>query len=324
MNIGALFAVIPLLAVVIGLSRVKFPRAPLIAAVLVAGAYGAATASIGIWAATCWDCRVEAGPRSDVLMVFAVLFGILTAGTLVGIWLGARMVTMLRRLMVTARELREIASDVESITFTDNPKRMVAEGYDRVAQAYTQWRERTAKQPITGYLDRVTEGLPHGARVLDLGCGSGAPYAAMLSERFDVIGVDISAGQLAFARDLAPRAAFIRADMASLPLRAGAFDAAYVLYSIIHVPKEEHEGILRSLHALLRPGARLLLVTGQQAWEGTEDDWLAPGVEMFWSHFDRETNERMVEEIGFRTLDARIEPDPLGGAHLFLVVEKPA
>ena len=33
---------------------------------------------------------------------------------------------------------------------------------------------------------------------------------------------------------------------------------------------------------------------------------------------------RMVERAGFRILDAQIEPDPLDGAHIFLVAEKRA
>ena len=204
------------------------------------------------------------------------------------------------------------------------PKRTVAEGYDRIADVYLHWRERTPKQRITTYLDRVTELLPNGARVLDLGCGGGVPYAAMLSGRFDVIGVDISAGQVALARRLVPGATFLRGDMSSLAFRPGAFDAIVALYSIIHVPREEHESLLQHLYELLRPAGRLLAVLGRDDWVGRESDWLVPGVEMYWSHFDADTNQRMVERAGFRTLGVQIEPDPLDGAHLFVVAEKPA
>ena len=204
------------------------------------------------------------------------------------------------------------------------PKRTVAEGYDRIADVYLHWRERTPKQRITKYLNRVTELLPNGARVLDLGCGGGVPYAAMLSGRFDVIGVDISAGQVALARRLVPGAAFLLADMSSLAFRPGTFDAIIALYSIIHVPREEHTSLLQRLYELLQPGGRMLAVLGRDDWVGRESDWLAPGVEMYWSHFDAETNRRMVERAGFRLLDTQIEPDPLDGAHLFVVAEKPA
>ncbi len=203
------------------------------------------------------------------------------------------------------------------------PKRTVAEGYDRVADVYLHWRERTPKQRITTYLDRVTELLPNGARVLDLGCGGGV-YSGYLAGRFDVIGVDISAGQVALARELVPGATFLRGDISSLAVRPGTFDAIIAVYSIIHVPREEHEPLLQRLYELLRPAGRLLAVLGRDDWVGRESDWLAPGVEMYWSHFDAETNRRMVERAGFRLLDAQVEPDPLDGAHLFLVAEKPA
>lgn len=114
MNIGALFAVIPLIGVAAGLARAKYRRAPFIFAALVVVVYGLSTAGFGIWAATCWDCRSAGSPRSDVFTVFAFLFGIMAATTLVGVWLGARLVTMLQRLRVTWRELRDVTSNGES------------------------------------------------------------------------------------------------------------------------------------------------------------------------------------------------------------------
>ncbi len=204
-----------------------------------------------------------------------------------------------------------------------NPKRIVAEGYDRIAAEYLHWRERTAKEPITAYLDRVTEGLASGARVLDLGCGAGVPYTAYLSERFDAVGVDISRGQLALARRLVPRATFLLADMSSLAFKPASFDGIVALYSIIHVPKEEHEPLLLRLYDFLRPGRRLLAVLGAQAWEGRESDWLVPGVEMYWSHYGPYDYVSMAERVGLRVLATGVEPDPIDGAHLFLLAEKP-
>lgn len=204
-----------------------------------------------------------------------------------------------------------------------NPKRIVAEGYDRIAKEYLRWRERTAKEPITAYLDRVTERLTSGARVLDLGCGAGVPVSARLSERFNVVGADISPGQLALARRLVPRASFLLADMSSLAFKPASFDGIVALYSIIHVPKEEHEPLLRRLDDFLQPGRRLLAVLGAQAWEGRESDWLVPGAEMYWSHYGPDDYITMAERVGLRVLATDVEPDPIDGAHLFLLAEKP-
>jgi cyclopropane fatty-acyl-phospholipid synthase-like methyltransferase len=208
-----------------------------------------------------------------------------------------------------------------------NRKLTVSHGYDKIAAEYLAWRERTAKEHIIRWLDLTTEGVPQGARVLDLGCGAGVPYAQHLSERFDVVGLDISSGQLAFARKLVPRASFARADMSSLPLRAasvdaGSFDAIVALYSIIHVPREQHAALFAELRALLRPGRRLLAVLGQDEWEASESDWLVEGVEMSWSHYDAKTNLRLMAEARLRVVESDVVPDPLGGSHLFVVAER--
>lgn len=206
-----------------------------------------------------------------------------------------------------------------------DPKLTVAIGYDKIAREYLRQRERKPKDPNRSYLDRLTDGLPDGARVLDVGCGGGVPYAAYMSERFSVVGVDISRGQLALARELVPSASFVRADMASLPLKPHTFDAIAMLYSVIHVPREEHESLFRTLHSLLTPGGRLFTVVGAQEWEARESDWLVEGVEMFWSHFGPDHYLKLLERLGFSVGDSEIVPDPiLEGAHLFVLAEKPA
>ncbi len=96
MNIGALFAVIPLIGVAAGLASAKYRRAPFIFAALVVVVYGLTTSAFGVWAATCWDCRSGGTLRSD-LLIYVVVFigGIMAATTLIGVWLGARLMTML-------------------------------------------------------------------------------------------------------------------------------------------------------------------------------------------------------------------------------------
>jgi SAM-dependent methyltransferase len=110
--------------------------------------------------------------------------------------------------------------------------------------------------------------------------------------------------------------------MSSLPLRAGSFDAIAALYSIIHVPREQHETLFAELRGLLRPGGRLLAVVGQNDWEGSESDWLVPGAEMWWSHYDAETYRGLLPDLGFEIIESDVVPDPLGGAHLFVAAER--
>ena len=203
-------------------------------------------------------------------------------------------------------------------------KRLVADGYDEIAAKHEEWRKRSPKDYMIAHLDRVTQGLSDGDRVLDLGCGSGVPYGRYLSERFDVVGVDISPGQLKLGRELESGPEFLLADMASLPLRPGSFDAIAALYSVIHVPREQHVELWADLFALLQPERRLFVVLGTTEWVGTESDWLVPGVEMYWSQFDSDTSCRMLEDAGFRILTTELIPDPLGdgGLHLYVVAAR--
>ena len=87
----------------------------------------------------------------------------------------------------------------------DDPRDMVASGYDAIADRYAE-SIRAGRGPETyfrGFLARVLEPIPEGGTVLDLGCGAGL-VTADLTTRARVVGVDISAGQLELARRNAP------------------------------------------------------------------------------------------------------------------------
>jgi ubiquinone/menaquinone biosynthesis C-methylase UbiE len=202
-------------------------------------------------------------------------------------------------------------------------KRTVATSYDRIAA--DMLRLATSEPPgrKVGYLERATAGLPPTARVLDLGCGPGL-QSAWLAERFRTVGADISRGQLTLARQRAPAASFLLADMSSLAFAPQSLDAIVAFYSIIHLPREEHAALFASMHRWLKPGGRLLVVIGANDWEGSESNWLDMGADMWWSHFDAQTGLDMLRTAGFAIVESNIEPDSLigEGGHLFAIGEK--
>jgi hypothetical protein len=108
MNPALIFGWLPVIGVVIGLTRARFPRVPLIAAAVLVALYAAYVASTGIYASTCWDCSSSiSGSRGDAWQVGAFFLGIMLAITLAGVWLGARLTGSLGRLFAAARELRD-------------------------------------------------------------------------------------------------------------------------------------------------------------------------------------------------------------------------
>ena len=177
-------------------------------------------------------------------------------------------------------------------------KRLVARGYDRIAEEYLASKEGLDQQ-IEALLRGLTAGLGPEARVLDLGCGAGVPVTQWLAERFRVTGVDLSATQLALAREQMPGASLVRADMGTIAFAPGSFDAVVSCYAIIHLPREEHPALLASIARWLRPGGRFLATWALGEWEGREEDWLGWGAPMWWSHHDEATNLRLLREAGF-------------------------
>jgi SAM-dependent methyltransferase len=92
---------------------------------------------------------------------------------------------------------------------------MLHNSYDHIAE---QWHNNSRGQAYVdrtlGYVDKILEGLPPQAKILDLGCGTGNPIAKHIVERgFRVVGVDQSIKLLEIARTVVPEAELIHADM---------------------------------------------------------------------------------------------------------------
>jgi SAM-dependent methyltransferase len=154
--------------------------------------------------------------------------------------------------------------------------------------------------------------------VLDLGSGNGIPAARILAGRFRVTGVDISDVQVRRARRLVPRARFVRADLSEIDFSPSSFAAVISLYSLIHVPREQHRPLFRKIARWLVPGGWFLATLGHSAYEGQESGWLGSGAPMLWSHYDAATYRRGLGAEGFRIVREQFIPEGDGGHQLFL------
>lgn len=199
----------------------------------------------------------------------------------------------------------------------DEQKRRVAAGYDEVSLAYRGDRYEYGGSGYEQALAMLLPELTPYDRVLDLGCGCGIPATQVLAGACRVVGADLSAVQLGRARTLVPKADFVRADMASLEVRAGAVQAVVAFWSIIHVPLEEQPRLLARVYDWLQPGGVFLATVGYAAWAGSEDDWCeVPGATMYWSHADRNTYRDWFESAGFSIERESFIPEGSGGATL--------
>jgi SAM-dependent methyltransferase len=145
------------------------------------------------------------------------------------------------------------------VTAHDNARRPFDLIGDRYDAAFT---DRTTQIAETDWL---VEQLAPGARVLDLGCGSGVPTAQRLGAAgLAVTCVDESAVMLELAAARAPSATLLRADMRDIGQELGEFDAATAFFSLLMLSRAQIDMVLRAVRDRLRgPGLlALAMVAG--------------------------------------------------------------
>ncbi|GLY47618.1 class I SAM-dependent methyltransferase [Lentzea sp. NBRC 102530] len=102
-------------------------------------------------------------------------------------------------------------------------------------------------------------GLRPGMRVLDLGCGTGASTAALLTAApgVEVVAVDASAGMIARARQKRwpDRVRFVHSRAEDVD--EGEFDAVFAAYLVRNLP--EPDTTLTRVREMLKPGGTLVL-----------------------------------------------------------------
>jgi len=187
-------------------------------------------------------------------------------------------------------------------------KAKAAATYDAAADHFDDeplsfW-ERIGRRTVTRL------GLPAGANVLDVGCGTGAsalPAAQVVGRDGFVVGVDLSARLLDRARTKAmthglTNLEFRLADMTALGYPDGRFDAVVGVFSIFFVP--DMEGLVRELWRMVRPGGKLAVTTwGPRIFEPAYSRWLAavrqerPDLHSAFNPWDRITTVESVTQL---------------------------
>lgn len=145
----------------------------------------------------------------------------------------------------------------------------VAGLYRRHGLAWARDRDRETEGGLyeAAWKDRFTALLPPGAAVLDLGCGSGRPWArALADDGCHITGVDTAPDLVALARQAVPHGTFHVADMRGLALDR-AFDGVLAWDSLFHLVPAGQRQMLPVFAAHARPGAPLMFTSGPDAGE---------------------------------------------------------
>ena len=176
-------------------------------------------------------------------------------------------------------------------------KRITADGYDRMGEAFAAWNDALPLEGRRWFLGEVLARLPEGSFVLELGCGPGTDAPA-LSDGRRYVGVDLSTGQLAIARRRVPGATFVVADLTRTAFRPATFDGVVAFYAFNHVPLDDVARAFGSAFACLRPGGSLMLAAlPTMEAEDRVEEWL--GVPMFFAGIEPDLYDRAARDAGF-------------------------
>lgn len=143
---------------------------------------------------------------------------------------------------------------------TNRAERQAAQAaaFDAIGERYDEAFPHKAGQLTAGAW--LASQLSPGARVLDVGCGTGVPTARDLcAAGMAVTGVDISPAMLALARANVPEAEFHHRDALAVDASLGPFDGAVAFFSLLMLPRAEIPAALTQLADRLPPGAPFAL-----------------------------------------------------------------
>jgi ubiquinone/menaquinone biosynthesis C-methylase UbiE len=131
--------------------------------------------------------------------------------------------------------------------------RRQAAAFDAIGERYDDVFPHKSGQIIA--TQWMIDRLAPGARVLDLGCGTGGPTAGMLAESgLEAVGIDVSTEMLALARRNVPTGRFVAMDVMELDDSLGQFDGVCAFFCLLMLRRSDIPRVLRRVRSVLRPG----------------------------------------------------------------------
>lgn len=174
---------------------------------------------------------------------------------------------------------------------------MVERAYDATAELYLKKKGRFGYRQL---LVRVNKMLPKGARILDVGCGTGGVARFFSGKGHSVTGVDNSGEMVAICRGEVPSAKFLKGNMLELDFKKGSFDAVLAFFSLIHISKRSVPKMLRKFAGFLKPGGILAMGVVEGKGEYVYPLHYSPRNKIFGCAFGEYEMKKLIRGAGFR------------------------
>ena len=109
-------------------------------------------------------------------------------------------------------------------------------------------------------------------RILDAGCGTGFNLGYYSNDHsHDVYGLDIAPAALEHVRQRGFRK-IAQASIAEIPFKSETFDVVFSFEVVTQTPRDMHDGELREMHRVLKPGGHLFIRVPAFMWLWSSHD----------------------------------------------------
>ena len=154
----------------------------------------------------------------------------------------------------------------------------MSKGLDVVSLNKRAW-ERVAEKYYKAHYGKVSEmfnffceKLPEGSSVLDVGCGTGLPFAKLLVERnFNVVGIDVSSRMVRISQENVPEAEFRELSMTEINFK-NEFEGVLSSFSMLLLTPSLFRDVAGRLVRSLKNGGLFYLSLNEPCEEGADAD----------------------------------------------------
>lgn len=156
----------------------------------------------------------------------------------------------------------------------------------------------------------VAATLPPHALMLDIGCGNGVPITqALIKAGHRVVGLDSSAGMLAYFHASLPGTPVVRGDARHFPFANSSFDGAISWGMMFHLTRRDQASVFAGMSRVLKPGAPFLFTGAEIDGVGDNDAGITGTMNgVTFRYYAVPSYEILANEHGFSLEDVRDDP----------------